>query len=131
MKILDLPLKAKWYNMIESGEKPEEYRDIKPYWMKRLLVGVQPWFQQKVDDDCASFYCDYVYLLLENFTRGFFIAKPYTHIRFRYGYTKRTMIFALNGIRIGRGKPEWGAPKDKDVFILKLGNKYESRRIND
>ena len=36
MKILYLPLKAKWYNMIDSGVKPEDYRDIKPYWQKRL-----------------------------------------------------------------------------------------------
>lgn len=28
MKILDLPLKAKWYEMIESGNKKEEYREI-------------------------------------------------------------------------------------------------------
>ena len=27
-KILDLPLKKEWYNMIESGEKKEEYREI-------------------------------------------------------------------------------------------------------
>ena len=37
MKILDLPLKAKWYDMIESGVKTDEYREIKPYWEKRLL----------------------------------------------------------------------------------------------
>ena len=37
--ILNLPLKAKWYNMIENGEKKEEYREIKPYWIKRLLDG--------------------------------------------------------------------------------------------
>ncbi len=49
----------------------------------------------------------------------------YTHIRFRYGYTQRTMLYALDGIRIGRGKPEWGASEDKDVFILKLGNRIE------
>ena len=35
-KELVLPLKAQWYNMIESGEKKEEYREIKPYWQKRL-----------------------------------------------------------------------------------------------
>ena len=28
MKILHLPLKAKWYEMIESGVKTEEYREI-------------------------------------------------------------------------------------------------------
>lgn len=37
MKTLNLPLKAKWYEMIESGIKTEEYREIKPYWTKRLL----------------------------------------------------------------------------------------------
>ena len=38
MKILHLPLMAKWYEMIESGEKLEEYRENKPYWQKRLLT---------------------------------------------------------------------------------------------
>ena len=37
MKVLDLPLKKEWYDMIESGIKTEEYREIKPYWEKRLL----------------------------------------------------------------------------------------------
>jgi hypothetical protein len=36
MKIIDLPLKKEWYYMIESGEKREEYREIKPYWIKRF-----------------------------------------------------------------------------------------------
>lgn len=36
MKILYLSLKAQWYEMIESGEKKEEYREIKEYWLKRL-----------------------------------------------------------------------------------------------
>lgn len=38
MKILHLPLKAQWYEMIESGIKAEEYREIKPYWIKRFFV---------------------------------------------------------------------------------------------
>ena len=37
MKILHLTLKKKWFDMILSGEKSEEYREIKPYWEKRLL----------------------------------------------------------------------------------------------
>ena len=36
MKILHLTLKAKWFDMIASGRKHEEYREIKPYWYKRL-----------------------------------------------------------------------------------------------
>lgn len=36
MRILHLTLKKKWFDMILSGEKKEEYREIKPYWIKRL-----------------------------------------------------------------------------------------------
>ena len=35
--ILPLVLKAKWYRMIESGEKKEEYRDLTQFWHIRLL----------------------------------------------------------------------------------------------
>ena len=96
MKILELPLKKEWYNMIESGEKREEYRVIKPYWQERLalydnrnhLIGLNP---------CG-----------------------YTHVRFRYGYARRTMLYAIDNMIIGRGNPDWGAPTDKDVFIIKF-----------
>ena len=37
MKILDLSLTYKWYDMIVSGEKKEEYREIKDYWIKRFI----------------------------------------------------------------------------------------------
>lgn len=37
MKVLHLTLKKRWFDMIVSGEKKEEYREIKPYWQKRLL----------------------------------------------------------------------------------------------
>ena len=36
MNILHLTLKKKWFDMILAGVKPEEYREIKPYWNKRL-----------------------------------------------------------------------------------------------
>ena len=36
MRILHLVLKRRWYEMIERGEKTEEYREIKPYWTKRI-----------------------------------------------------------------------------------------------
>ena len=35
--ILSLVLKGKWYDMIASGEKREEYRAATPYWSKRLF----------------------------------------------------------------------------------------------
>lgn len=35
-KILHLHLKKEWYNMIECGEKREEYRNVTEYWRKRF-----------------------------------------------------------------------------------------------
>lgn len=34
--MLVLPIKKKWFDMIRSGEKKEEYREIKPYYDKRI-----------------------------------------------------------------------------------------------
>lgn len=120
MNILYLTLNAKWYNMIESGEKKEEYREIKPYWQKRLLCCYDPWL--RIDGDCRN-----------RGKRGCFDcalaphqqAAEFDAVRFSYGRTKRTMTFTIRYICIGKGKPEWGAPEE-DVFIIKLGN-----RIND
>ena len=36
MSTLHLTLKKKWFDMILLGEKTEEYREIKPYWIKRF-----------------------------------------------------------------------------------------------
>lgn len=35
--MLVLPIKKKWFDMIASGEKKEEYREIKPYWTSRFV----------------------------------------------------------------------------------------------
>jgi hypothetical protein len=37
MKILHLTLKKKWFDLIASGMKTEEYRAINPYWTTRLV----------------------------------------------------------------------------------------------
>lgn len=47
MKTLYLPLKKQWYEMIERGEKREEYREMKPYWQKRLTG--------RIDAVCLSY----------------------------------------------------------------------------
>ena len=36
IRVLHLTLKKKWFDMIASGEKRDEYREIKPHWDKRL-----------------------------------------------------------------------------------------------
>lgn len=35
-KILQLAVKEPWFSIIANGEKKEEYREIKEYWMKRI-----------------------------------------------------------------------------------------------
>ena len=35
--MLILPIERKWLNMILSGEKKDEYREIKPYWSVRII----------------------------------------------------------------------------------------------
>ena len=37
MNILHLTIKKQWFDMILSGVKTEEYRDIKPYYNLRLI----------------------------------------------------------------------------------------------
>ena len=100
VKILHLPLKAKWFKMQESGEKPEEYREITPYWCKRLLGRETALFSYRNNYQSCN-------------------VKGYTHVCFRYGYTQRCIIRRIDSITIGRGNPEWGAPTDRDVFIIK------------
>lgn len=34
--MLILPIKKQWFDMIASGEKKEEYREIKPYYTSRI-----------------------------------------------------------------------------------------------
>lgn len=34
--VLVFPIKGRWFQMIKSGEKPEEYRDDTPYYEARL-----------------------------------------------------------------------------------------------
>lgn len=49
MKTLHLSLKKEWYEMIESGVKTEEYREIKPYWTRRFIGMNQPYFLFAMD----------------------------------------------------------------------------------
>ncbi len=36
-KILYLTLIKKWFDLIKSGKKKEEYRELKPYWISRIV----------------------------------------------------------------------------------------------
>ena len=112
MKTLDLVLKGKWYDMIASGEKTEEYREIKPYWEKRLL-------------DYEAIKRDFEMLVFRRSLVGKGVdplayPRGFTHVRFHRGYTKITMTFEIDSIAFGNGKEEWGAEPGKMYFVIKL-----------
>lgn len=117
--VLDLPLMGKWYEMTASGVKKEEYREIKPYWIKRMFkekIALCETFRP-ITPQMAQFYDEYPHILKEKCELGR-LKFRYTHIRIRYGYTKRTLQREVESVRIGIGNPEWGAP-DHDVIIIK------------
>ena len=40
-KVLTLTVSKQWFDMIVACEKTEEYREIKPYWIKRLTTNCE------------------------------------------------------------------------------------------
>lgn len=119
-KVLHLPLKKEWYQMIESGVKTEEYREIKPYWVQRLTR----YGNDKLNGRLyAEFMSSSPEVLKYNIEQDLMTFADYTHVKFSYVYTKRTMAFEIERITIGKGKPDWGAP-DEDVFIIELGERF-------
>lgn len=110
MKVLDLSLKHCWYDMIASGKKKEEYREIKPFYMQRLLKYLYK-------------YCHPDPVLIGHWEQYIkYVFKHYDAVRFHRGQGSRvTMLVECLGITVGKGRTEWGAPEDKEVFIIKLG----------
>ena len=80
--------------MIKSGEKKEEYREIKPYWEKRL---------EKKFNFCKK--CEYW---------GY-------NILLRNGYSSKSpTLKCLVVIEKSYGKEEWGAEPGKLYYVLKI-----------
>ncbi len=122
MRILKLVLTYKWYDMIESGKKKEEYRAIKPSivsllfdWKKSGLT--RELFTQKIIDDGHWGNVQQYY-------------KGYNCIEFyrAYGKDRRRMILELNGLKVGIPILEWSdgwennSEWNKNAFVLQLGN---------
>lgn len=92
--MLTLPIKKKWFDMILSGEKKEEYREIKPYYTTRLSK-----IFNMVDDiplDMAE-----------------------TQIRFTNGYGYKVPAFIADcHLEKRTGRTEWGAEPGKEYYVL-------------
>ena len=49
--------------------------------------------------------------------------KDFNIVCFHLGYTNTKMAFQIKSITIDTGKEEWGAEKDKQYFVIKLGDR--------
>ena len=100
--------------MHEEGVKTEDYREIKDYWIQRLIE-TDLFYEFPTREELIE-------ITEEGAIEEYF--KDFDAVQFSYGYTKRTMLFECKGITIGKGNPEWGAPKEY-VFIIKRGRRLK------
>ena len=125
MKALQLVLTHHWYDMIASGEKREEYREITPYWANRLLygcnLGVKEYWADYLPKRLA-FIEEHSYLHKKDIIRDYGY-RAYPAVTFQRGYQKNPprMSFDIEGITIDTGRKEWGAEDGKEYFVIKLG----------
>lgn len=125
MKTLHLTLKKKWFDMIDSGEKLEEYREIKPYWGARLLYNIPvPWggYLTPWRDIERG---DFEFNGWSNFISPNSIFEKYDVVKARNGYAKDSPVWIRKflGTELREGKPEWGAEPGKKYFVIKLGER--------
>lgn len=115
--------------MIASGEKKEEYREIKPYWMRQLMNCYTDGREECLQRGCAYVIPDKP-VLQETPWTCFSTCHCYpclydSTVTFYLGYAKDrpSMTFKINRVAIGQGRPEWGAEEGKEYFVIKLGEK--------
>ena len=112
--VLPLVLDGKWYDMIASGEKKEEYRESKKYWWTRFAN----W------DIKSMPTCEDIYETIFNERKPKVVA-------FSLGYKKADMFFIVDAVLDPDAKypertphPEWGEP-DFPHYVIKLGERVE------
>lgn len=108
-KVLHLSVNKQWFKMIADGTKDEEYREIKQYWISRLLNGHYdiPWlsqFGEKVSEDLYW--------------------KDYTHVVFTHGYGDDKPHIEKQIVSMSIGKPQKGLCPyqwiNKCFFVIKF-----------
>jgi len=124
-KTLHLNLKKKWFDMILSGEKKEEYREIKTHYLSRL-VDFKTMHHHKKQGVFEESYCypeDLPDLVSYYFKRNEIQGNSFDTVTFSNGYAKDRPQFEIEfkGIEIREGSPEWGAICGIKYFVIKLG----------
>lgn len=126
MNILHITQQKKWFDMVAAGMKNEEYREIKPYWVNRLLtysptMSHEEWYPEELCRQLLKFPHDWdttIHLYGGKF-------RSYEAVQSRHGYSKdaRVIRWTHKGIRVGTPNPEWCPPEfhGKTFFILEIG----------
>lgn len=124
-KVLTLSVKKEWFDKILSGEKKEEYREIKPYWVARLYYDrfgkLSPKMVKELADSVAK-YGDTEHFEAKNGIGVSFV--PFTHVLFINGYgdDKPRVEKEIEWIDIDRPLRGW-CPDDflgKEFFVIKF-----------
>lgn len=118
--MLIFPLKKEWYEKIKSGEKTIEYREVKPYWVKRL---------QK---EWGLNYDSYVPKIKRLIFTSECLGTAYNcndkpiPCKLRLGYTNQYMTANITKIKIIDGK-DTDLHIDKPVYAIHLANVREEK----
>ena len=128
-KTLHLNLKRKWFDMILSREKKEEYREIKAFWCNKFIVysgKIQPFCWWGSNPRVKTNLMPLIHS--GELSDNLLVFDGYNTITFSNGYSKNRDQFEieLKRIRIDTGKTEWGAEENEKYFILELGDIVES-----
>lgn len=100
--MLILPIKEKWLSMILSGEKRDEYREIKPYWTVRIVR----WLGLSVRETES---------VLELLQKQETITAKRVFLQNGYG-RNAPKVEVLCTLSIGIGKVEWGAEQGREYY---------------
>lgn len=138
---LQLSLKKKWFEMTKAGIKTEDYREITPYWAKRLLLSHGNKLTDEYSDleievlceelnntiNCCGELDEEVDFVLDNY---YAVSKKIDENTMTLGYPKsgdseRILKLKHKGIEIRTGNPDWGAEPDKLYFVIKHGSLVE------
>ena len=128
-KVLTLTVSKKWFDMIVAGEKTEEYRIIKDFWMSRLLLIKDE--ECKDSDKFKKLHIgkneeiiidtDIIKKKLNNGTMKFV---PFTHVLFKNGYYDDSPRIEKEIESITICKPKKWLCQDKwldtEFFIIKF-----------
>lgn len=130
---LQLILTKQWFELTKSGVKLEDYRELTPYWAKRLLLYQKEPLSENLNDFEIKDICSVISKCYDREDLEFEIDNWYLSFKsfdsniMTLGYPKsndseRILKFKHKGIEIREGNPDWGAENGKLYFVIKHGD---------